>query len=143
MLTSSVIKEGDETTDENGIITVNVTDVFSDSEFLEIFAKFNNTKNYNVSIEIKLESEKQEIGPYLYVSRTDIPKELSAYNVIFSKKEDGYEYPDINYWNTYDDFYVQEVVIDENLLKESQSLKLRSQREYLNTLKDFQNFLID
>jgi hypothetical protein len=139
VLTSSVIKEGTETTDEDGIITVDVTEVFSDNEFLAIFAKFNNSKNYNVSIEIKLETEKQEIGPYLYVSRTDIPVELSAYNVIFSKKEDGYEYPDIEYWSDYNDFYVQEIVIDEGKLREFQSNKLRSQREYINTLEDFQN----
>lgn len=137
--TSGVIEDGVETTDSNGVVTIDVTNVFSDDEFLKIFAKFNNSRNYNVSIEIKLESEKQEIGPYMYISTTVIPEELSAYNVVFSKKEDDYEYPELVYWDEYTEFTVDEIVINEELLKAVQSKKLRSQRNYVDLLEDFQN----
>jgi len=137
--TSDVIEDGVETTDSNGVVTIDVTNVFSDSEFLQIFAKFNNSKNYNVSIEIKLESEKQEIGPSMYISTTNIPTQLSAYNVVFSKKEDDYEYPELVYWDEYTEFSVDEIVIDENILKETQAKKLKSQRSYVDLLEDFQN----
>jgi hypothetical protein len=137
--TSDVIEEGVETTDSNGVVTIDVTNVFSDSEFLQIFAKFNNSKNYNVSIEIKLESEKQEIGPSMYISTTVIPEQLSAYNVVFSKKEDDYVYPELVYWDEYTEFSVDEIVINENILKETQAKKLKSQRSYVDLLEDFQN----
>lgn len=137
--TSDVIEDGVETTDSNGVVTIDVTNVFSDSEFLQIFAKFSNSKNYNVSIEIKLESEKQEIGPSMYISTTNIPTQLSAYNVVFSKKEDDYEYPELVYQDEYDYFTVEEIVINENKLKEAQAKKLKSQRSYVDLLEDFQN----
>ena len=127
------------TTDSNGIIEVDVTDVFSDSEFLQIWQKFNNLKNYNVSIQIELESEKQEIGPYMYISQTNIPTILSAYNVTFDKENDEYNYPDLEYWDEYESFEIDEIVIDVELLKAIQSKKLKIQRDYTNSLQDFQN----
>jgi hypothetical protein len=137
--TSGVIEDGVETTDSNGVVTIDVTNVFSDSEFLQIFTKFNNSRNYNVSIEIKLESEKQEIGPSMYISTTNIPTQLSAYNVVFSIKEDDYEYPELVYWDEYTEFTVDEIVINEELLKAVQAKKLKSQRSYIDLLEDFQN----
>jgi hypothetical protein len=125
------------TTDSNGIIEVDVTDVFSDSTFLQIWQKFNNLKNYNVSIQIELESEKQEIGPYMYISQTNIPQMLSAYNV--TVLDGDYSYPDLQYWDEYESFEIDEIVIDEELLKAIQSKKLDSQRKYINSLQDFQN----
>jgi len=138
--TSDVIIEGDETTDSNGIVTVDVTNVFSDNTFLEIWNKFNSVRGYNVSIQIELESEKQEIGPYMYISRSDIPKILSAYNVTL--KDGDYTYPDLEYYTEYDTFNVNEIVIDEELLKAKQSSKLKAQREYINSLEDFQNEIV-
>lgn len=138
--TSDVIINGDETTDSNGVVTINVTNVFSDNTFLEIWQKFNSVKGYNVSIQITLETDKQEIGPYLYISRTDIPRELSAYNIIFDDVD--YIYPDLEYYGTYDSFYVDEVVIDEELLKASQAKKLETQRKYINSLEDFRNEIV-
>jgi hypothetical protein len=125
------------TTDSNGIIEVDVTDVFSDSTFLQIWQKFSNLKNYNVSLQISLESEKQEIGPYMYISQTNIPQMLSAYNV--TVLDGDYSYPDLQYWNEYGSFEVNEIVIDEELLKAIQSKKLKIQRDYTNSLQDFQN----
>ncbi len=138
--TSDVIIEGDETTDSNGIVTVDVTNVFSDSTFLEIWNKFNSVKGYNVSIQIELESEKQEIGPYMYISRSDIPKILSAYNVTFDGVD--YSYPDLEYYTEYEAFNVNEIVIDEELLKATQAKKLETQRKYINSLEDFQNEIV-
>ena len=135
--TSDVIINGDETTDSNGIVEVDVTDVFSDSTFLELWQKFSNTKNYNVSLQIELQSEKQEISPYMYISRTDIPTILSAYNV--KLKSGIYSYPDLVYWDEYGVFTVDEIVIDEELLKKSQAEKLERQRNFNNSLQDFQN----
>ena len=140
--TTDVIIEGDENTDSNGIVTVDVTNVFSDSTFLEIWQKFNSVKGYNVSIQISLESDKEEIGGYLYISQTDIPQMLSAYNVTFDKENDEYLYPDLEYWDVYDSFTVSEIVIDEELLKASQAKKLDSQRKYINSLEDFQNEIV-
>ena len=135
--TSDVIIDGDETTDSNGIVEVDVTNVFSDSTFLELWQKFSNTKNYNVSLQIELQSEKQEIGPIMYISRTDIPQILSAYNVTFDGED--YEYPDLVYWDEYGEFTVDEIVIDEEILKAVQSEKLKRQRDFNNSLQDFQN----
>jgi hypothetical protein len=140
--TSDVIINGDETTDSNGIVEVDVTNVFSDSTFLELWQKFSNTKNYNVSLQIELQSEKQEIGPYLYLSRADIPQILSAYNVTFDRYIDEYSFPDFNYWGEYGEFTVDEIVIDEELLKAAQAKKLESQRKYINSLEDFQNEIV-
>jgi hypothetical protein len=125
------------TTDSNGIIEVDVTDVFLDSTFLGIWQKFSNLKNYNVSLQISLESEKEEIGGYLYISQTNIPTILSAYNVTFDGAD--YTYPDLQYWDLYESFEVNEIVIDEELLKAIQSKKLKIQRDYTNSLQDFQN----
>jgi hypothetical protein len=125
------------TTDSNGIIEVDVTDVFSDSTFLQIWQKFSNLKNYNVSIQISLESEKEEIGGYLYISQTNIPQMLSAYNVTL--KDGDYSYPDLQYWDEYESFEIDEIVIDEELLKAIQAKKLDIQRKYINSLQDFQN----
>ena len=108
--TSDVIINGDETTDSNGIVEVDVTNVFSDSTFLELWQKFSNTKNYNVSLQIELQSEKQEIGSIMYISRTDIPQILSAYNVTFDGED--YSYPDLQYWDEYGEFKVDEIFID-------------------------------
>jgi hypothetical protein len=127
------------TTDSNGIIEVDVTDVFLDSTFLGIWQKFSNLKNYNVSLQISLESEKQEIGPYMYISQTNIPSILSAYNVTYDKELDEYSYPDLQYWNEYSSFEIDEIVINEDLLKAIQSKKLKIQRDYTNSLQDFQN----
>ena len=138
--TTDVIIEGDETTDSNGIVTVDVTNVFSDITFLLIWDKFNSVKGYNVSIQISLESDKQEIGPYLYISRSDIPQMLSAYNVTFDGVD--YTYPDLEYWDVYDSFTVSEIVIDEELLKSTQAKKLETQRKYINSLEDFQNEIV-
>ena len=138
--TSDVIINGDETTDSNGIVEVDVTNVFSDSTFLELWQKFSNTKNYNVSIQISLESDKQEIGPYLYLSRAAIPQMLSAYNVTFDGED--YSYPDLEYWDVYGEFTVDEIVIDEELLKAAQAKKLEVQRKYINSLEDFQNEIV-
>jgi hypothetical protein len=135
--TSDVIIDGDENTDSNGIIEVNVTNVFSDSTFLELWQKFSNIKNYNVSLQISLESEKQEIAPYMYISRTDIPQMLSAYNVTFDGED--YSYEDLEYWSKFEAFTVNEIVIDEELLKSIQSDKLKIQRDFNNSLQDFQN----
>ena len=135
--TSDVIINGDETTDSNGIVEVDVTNVFSDSTFLELWQKFSNTKNYNVSLQIELQSEKQEIGSIMYISRTDIPQILSAYNVTFDGED--YEYPDLVYWDEYGEFTVDEIVIDEEILKAVQSEKLKRQRDFNNSLQDFQN----
>ena len=137
--TSDVIINGDETTDSNGIVEVDVTNVFSDSTFLELWQKFSNTKNYNVSLQIELQSEKQEIGSIMYISRTDIPQILSAYNVTFDKENDEYSYPNLNYWDEYGEFTVDEIVIDEEILKAVQSEKLKRQRDFNNSLQDFQN----
>jgi hypothetical protein len=138
--TSDVIIDGDETTDSNGIVEVDVTDVFSDSTFLELWQKFSNTKNYNVSLQIELQSEKQEIGSIMYISRTDIPQILSAYNV---KLKGGiYSYPDLVYWDEYGVFTVDEIVIDEEILKAVQSEKLKRQRDFNNSLQDFQNEIV-
>lgn len=137
--TSDVIINGDETTNSQGIVEVDVTNVFSDNTFLELWQKFSNAKNYNVSIEISLETEKQEIGPYLYISQTNIPKELSAYNVTFDKENDEYLYPDLSYWNEWGTFDVTEVVINKELLEAIQAKKLAAQRDYTNSLQDFQN----
>jgi hypothetical protein len=138
--TSDIIINGDETTDSNGIVEVDVTNVFSDSTFLALWQKFSNTKNYNVSIQISLESDKQEIGPYLYLSRTAIPQMLSAYNVTFDGED--YSYEDLEYWSKFDPFTVDEIVIDEELLKAAQAKKLDSQRKYINSLEDFQNEIV-
>lgn len=135
--TSDVIIEGDENTDSNGIVEVNVTNVFSDNTFLELWQKFSNVKNYNVSLQISLESNKQEILPYVYLSRTDIPQILSAYNVTFDGED--YSYPDLQYWDLYESFSVSEIVIDEELLRSIQSKKLKTQRDFNNSLQDFQN----
>jgi hypothetical protein len=135
--TSDVIINGDETTDSNGIVEVDVTNVFSDSTFLELWQKFSNTKNYNVSLQIELQSEKQEIGSIMYISRTDIPQILSAYNVTFDGED--YSYPDLQYWDEYGEFTVDEIVIDEEILKAVQSEKLKRQRDFNNSLQDFQN----
>jgi hypothetical protein len=140
--TSNVILEGVETTDSNGIITLDVTNVFSDDEFEEIFNKFSNSPGYNVSIEIILSSDKQEIGPYMYISRTDIPKELSAYNVYFDKENDEYVYRDLEYYTTYNDFEVDEIVIDKELLEAIQTKKLEARKKYLETLEDFQSEIV-
>ena len=138
--TTNVIIEGDENTDSNGIVTVDVTNVFSDSTFLALWQKFSNIKGYNVSIQISLESDKQEIGPYLYISRSDIPQMLSAYNVTFDGVD--YTYPDLEYYTEYTEFTVDEIVIDEELLKSIQAKKLDSQRTYINSLEDFQNEIV-
>ena len=135
--TSDVIIDGDENTDSNGIIEVNVTNVFSDSTFLELWQKFSNVKNYNVSLQISLESDKQEIAPYMYLSRTDIPKMLSAINVTFDGED--YSYEDLEYWSKFEAFTVNEIVIDEELLRAIQSNKLKIQRDFNNSLQDFQN----
>ena len=140
--TSDVIIDGDETTDSNGIVEVDVTNVFSDSTFLALWQKFNSVKGYNISIQISLESDKEEIGGYLYISQTDIPQMLSAYNVTFDKENDEYLYPDLEYWDVYDSFTVSEIVIDEELLKSKQAKKLDSQRTYINSLEDFQNEIV-
>ena len=137
--TSDTIIEGDETTDSSGIITVDVTNVFSDNTFLEIWQKFANLRNYNVSIEITLESQKQEIPPYMYISQTDIPRELSAYNVIYDKENDVYFYNDLDYWDDWYSFQINEIVIDEDLLKTIQAKKLEAQREFTKKLESFQN----
>ena len=137
--TSDTIIEGDETTDSSGIITVDVTNVFSDNIFLEIWQKFANLRNYNVSIEITLESQKQEIPPYMYISQTDIPRELSAYNVQYDKLTDTYFYDDLSYWDDWGPFQVSEIVIDEALLKAIQTKKLEAQREFTKKLESFQN----
>ena len=138
--TRDVIINGDETTDSNGIVEVDVTNVFSDSTFLALWQKFNSVKGYNVSIQISLESDKEEIGGYLYISQTDIPQMLSAYNVTFDGVD--YTYPDLEYWDVYDSFTVSEIVIDEELLKSIQAKKLDSQRTYINSLEDFQNEIV-
>ena len=127
------------TTDVSGKIEVDVTDVFSDNTFLQLWQKFSNSRSYNVSLQISLESEKQEIGPYMYISRTDIPKILSAYNVTFDKENVEYNYPNLQYWNEYESFEVDEIVIDEDLLRSIQTKKLEQQRKFNNSLQDFQN----
>jgi hypothetical protein len=140
--TSNVIIEGVETTDADGIITIDVTNVFSDDEFERIFNKFSNAPGYNVSIEIILSSDKQEIGPYMYISRTDIPKELSAYNVYYKKDGNEYAYPDLEYYSEYTSFNVDEIVIDVELLETIQSKKLKARKNYLETLEDFQSEIL-
>lgn len=140
--TSDVIIEGDETTDSSGLVEVDVTNVFSDNTFLELWQKFSNAKNYNVSLQISLESDKQEIGPYMYISRTDIPRELSGYNVVFDKENNEYKYPNLQYWNEYESFQVSEIVIDEDLLRQIQTKKLITQRNFNNSLQDFQNEIV-
>lgn len=142
VLTTEVILDGVETTDVNGIVSIDVTQVFSDNVFLEIFQKFSNTPGYNVSIEILLISEQQEIGPYMYISQKNIPIELSAYNVIFSKENNEYEYPDLEYWSVYNSFNVDEIVIDAELLEAIQSKKIRAQRSFLEFLEDFQSEIV-
>lgn len=136
--TSDIIIEGDEITDSDGIIRIDVTNVFSDNTFLEIWQKFSNLKNYNVSIEITLESQKQEIPPYMYISQTNIPRELSAYNIQYDKN-DVYFYDDLLYWDEWESFRVDEIVIDEELLKSIQTKKLEAQREFTKKLESFQN----
>jgi hypothetical protein len=140
--TSDVIIEGVETTDAGGIITIDVTNVFSDDEFERIFNKFSNAPGYNVSIEIILSSDKQEIGPYMYISRTDIPKELSAYNVYYNKRDDEYNYDNLEYYSEYTSFNVDEIVIDVELLETIQSKKLESRKKYLQYLEDFQSEIL-
>jgi hypothetical protein len=62
---------------------------------------------------------------------------LSAYNVILI--DGDYSYPDLQYWDEYESFEIDEIVIDEELLKAIQSKKLKIQRDYTNSLQDFQN----
>jgi hypothetical protein len=125
------------TTDSSGEIEVDVTDIFTDSTFLEIYNKFSNIKGYNVSIEIQLTTRKQEIGPYVYISTTNIPRELSAYNVTI--KEGVYEYPNLDYFDVYNDFTVKNIVINQELLESFQAQKLSTQRDFNNKLQSFQN----
>jgi hypothetical protein len=138
--TSDVIIDGNETTDSDGIVTVDVINVFSDNTFLALWQKFNGARGYNVSIQITLESETQEISPYFYISRTDIPQMLSAYNVTFNGED--YSYPDLEYYTIYSPFLVSEIVIDEEILKSIQAKKLETQRKYINSLEDFQNEIV-
>lgn len=140
--TSNVILEGVETTDASGIITIDVTNVFSDDEFLEIFNKFTNAPGYNVSIEITLTSDKQEIGPYMYISSTYIPKELSAYNVYYNKTDNEYTYDDLEYYTTYSVFEIDEIVINKELLESIQAKKLEARKTYLQQLEDFQSEIV-
>jgi hypothetical protein len=135
--TSDVIINGNETTDVNGRIEIDVTDVFTDSTFLSIYSKFSNARGYNVSIEVELTTNKQEIGPYVYISTTNIPKELSAYNVI--RDGSDYFYSDLEYFDVYDSFTVKSIVINQELLERFQAQKLSAQRDFNNKLQSFQN----
>lgn len=140
--TSNVILDGTDDTDSDGLITVDVTNVFSDDEFLSIFNKFTNAPGYNVSIEVLLISEQEEIGGVSYIAQKDIPTMLSAYNVYYDKGSDEYVYNDLDYWDVYDSFMVDEIVIDKEILEATQSKKLQAQRSYLESLEDFQGEIL-
>ena len=133
---SEVLLDGTETTDSNGYIQVDVTNMFTDEQFIQIFTKYANLKGYNVSILITLMTEKQEIGPYTYLGQTEVPLELLGYNVV--KKGVIYSYNDLDYADEYQDYYINEVVIDADKLKESQSTKNKAQKEYIENLTSFQ-----
>jgi len=134
---SDMLLEGTETTDGNGYITVDVTNMFTDPQFIAIFAKYGNLKEYNVSIFITLMNEKQEIGLYIYLGTTQTPKELLAYNV-YKTGVSTYFYNDLDYSDVYQDFIIDEVVIDETKLKEYQAEKNKKQKEYVEQLTSFQ-----
>jgi hypothetical protein len=137
VLFSESLLDGIVTTNSNGIVQINVTNMFTDETFLAYFNKFGNLKEYNVSLLITLMNEKQEIGPYVYLGTTEKPQELLAYNVVKTGPT-TYEYKNLVYYDVYDDFYIDEVVISEELLKKYQSTKLKTQKEYLDTLASFQ-----
>lgn len=134
---SESLLDGTVTTDSDGIIEVDVSNMFTDPTFLAYFQKFGNLKEYNVSLLITLMNEKQEIGPYVYLGTTQAPQELLAYN-IYKVGPTTYRFNDLAYYDVYDSFYVPEVVINEELLRIYQSKKLKAQQEYLEKLKNFQ-----
>jgi len=127
---------GVETTNASGIIEVDVTNAFTEPMFIKVYEKYGNLKEYNVSLFITLTTEKQEISPFIYLGKTEKPEELLAYNVY--KDGSDYKYSDLEYWDEFDDFFVPEVVISENLLIEYQNRKIDSQNKYLLSLQDFQ-----
>jgi hypothetical protein len=133
---SEVLLDGTETTDSNGYIQVDVTNMFTDEQFIQIFTKYSNLKGYNVSILITLMTEKQQIGPIIYLGKTEIPKELLGYNVV--KKGVTYSYNDLDYSDVYQDYYINEVVIDAEKLKEYQATKNKAQKDYIEKLTSFQ-----
>jgi hypothetical protein len=133
---SEVLLDGTETTDSNGYIQVDVTNMFTDEQFIQIFTKYSNLKGYNVSILITLMTEKQQIGPIIYLGKTEIPKELLGYNVV--KKGVTYSYNDLDYSDVYQDYYINEVVIDAEGLKKSQAEKNKAQKVYIEELTSFQ-----
>jgi hypothetical protein len=133
---SEVLLDGTETTDSNGYIQVDVTNMFTDEQFIQIFTKYANLKGYNVSILITLMTEKQQIGPIIYLGKTEIPKELLGYNVVL--KGVTYSYNDLDYSDVYQDYYINEVVIDAEGLKKAQSQKNIAQKDYIEKLTSFQ-----
>lgn len=134
---SEMLLEGTETTDGNGYITVDVTNMFTDPQFISIFTKFGNLKEYNVSIFITLMNEKQEIGSYVYLGQTETPKELLAYNV-YKVGPTTYRYDDLDYSDVYSNFIIDEVVVNETKLKEYQAEKNKKQKQYIEELTSFQ-----
>lgn len=133
---SEVLLDGAETTDSNGYIQVDVTNMFTDEQFIQIFTKYSNLKGYNVSVLITLMTEKQQIGPIIYLGQTEIPKELLGYNVV--KKGATYSYNDLDYAGEYQDYYINEVVIDAEGLKKAQAEKNKAQKAYIEELTSFQ-----
>ena len=134
--TSEELLDGTETTDSNGYIQVDVTNMFTDEQFIRIFTKYSNLKGYNVSVLITLMTEKQQIGPIIYLGQTEIPKELLGYNVV--NKGANYQYNDLDYSDVYQDYYISEVVIDADRLKHHQAEKNQAQKLYIEELTSFQ-----